>query len=160
MIAAPTGIAMPTPIMTRHPPPVTILPIFRCRPLLVNGIPIEREILDLAAEIPTNLFHEKPPRCRTHFAHHLLLLLERRKSRAAVSRTVDLPCWGLLYQNQLPCHRVTHPTRSRHQMHLKQFLRFDLMQSTSIGATGMENALRRNVAKCHAKFDQTFPVTV
>jgi len=48
--------------MTRQPPPVTILPIFLSRPLLVSGMPIEREILDLTAEIPKNLFQENPPR--------------------------------------------------------------------------------------------------
>jgi hypothetical protein len=45
----------------RHPPPVTIRPILRCRPLLVSGIPILLEILDFAAEIPTARFQEKPP---------------------------------------------------------------------------------------------------
>ena len=57
-----SGIATINTIVTRHPPPVTILPIFLCRPLFVSGIPIVRETLDLAADIPTNLFHENPPR--------------------------------------------------------------------------------------------------
>jgi len=38
-----------------------IFPILRCRPDLVKGTPIFREILDFAAEMPTALFHEKPP---------------------------------------------------------------------------------------------------
>lgn len=49
------------------------------------------------------------------------------------------------HQNKLPRQRVTHPSRSRRQMHLEQFLGFDLVQSSPIGTTGMENALRRNV---------------
>ncbi len=53
---------MPSPIMIRQPPPVTILPILRSRPLFVSGMPIVREIRDLAAEIPTNRFHENPPK--------------------------------------------------------------------------------------------------
>jgi hypothetical protein len=48
-------------IKTMQPPPVIIRPIFLCRPLLVNGIPMDLEILDLAAEIPKNRFHENPP---------------------------------------------------------------------------------------------------
>jgi hypothetical protein len=48
-------------IITKHPAPVTALPIFRCRPLLVSGIPIDRESLDFAAEMPTARFHENPP---------------------------------------------------------------------------------------------------
>jgi hypothetical protein len=48
-------------IMTKQPPPVSILPIFRSLPLLVKGMPIDRDIRDLAAEMPVNLFHEKPP---------------------------------------------------------------------------------------------------
>lgn len=43
-------------------PPVTILPIFLSLPLFVKGIPIFLEIPDLNAEIPTSLFHEKPPK--------------------------------------------------------------------------------------------------
>ena len=39
-----------------------IPPIFRCLPDLVHGMPVARLILDLAAEIPVNRFHEKPPR--------------------------------------------------------------------------------------------------
>jgi len=54
-------MAAPITNTTIHPPPVTILPIFLCLPLLVNGIPIDREILDLAAETPMNRFHENPP---------------------------------------------------------------------------------------------------
>ena len=46
---------------TTHPPRVIIRPIFWSLPLLVNEMPILRDILALAAEIPTNLFHEKPP---------------------------------------------------------------------------------------------------
>ena len=57
-----TGITTQKAAMIRQPPPVTILPIFLSRPLLVSGMPIEREILDLAAEIPKNHFHENPPR--------------------------------------------------------------------------------------------------
>jgi len=48
--------------MIRHPPPVIIRPILRSRPLLVSGMPIDLEILDFAAEIPTNRFHENPPK--------------------------------------------------------------------------------------------------
>lgn len=36
-------------------------PIFRCRPDLVNGMPICRLSLALAWEIPRNLFQETPP---------------------------------------------------------------------------------------------------
>ena len=36
-------------------------PILRCRPDLVNGMPICRLILALAWEIPRNLFQENPP---------------------------------------------------------------------------------------------------
>ena len=56
------GIAIPSPNRTRQPPPVTILPIFLSRPLLVSGMPMVREILDFAAEIPKNRFQEKPPK--------------------------------------------------------------------------------------------------
>lgn len=34
------------------------LPTLRCRPDRVSGMPIEREIFDLNAEIPTARFHE------------------------------------------------------------------------------------------------------
>jgi len=57
-----TGIPTQKATITRHPPPLTILPIFLSRPLLVKGIPIDRESRDLAAEIPRNLYHENPPR--------------------------------------------------------------------------------------------------
>ena len=36
-------------------------PSLRCLPERVNGIPICLEIRDFAAEIPRNLFQEKPP---------------------------------------------------------------------------------------------------
>jgi hypothetical protein len=39
----------------------TILPIFCCLPLLVNGIPIFREMFDFALDIPVALFQENPP---------------------------------------------------------------------------------------------------
>jgi hypothetical protein len=39
----------------------TILPIFCCLPLLVNGIPIFREMFDFAVDIPVALFQENPP---------------------------------------------------------------------------------------------------
>jgi len=55
------GTSPPTMIITKHPPPVTALPIFRCRPLLVSGIPVARDMLDLALVIPTSRFHENPP---------------------------------------------------------------------------------------------------
>jgi hypothetical protein len=42
----------------RHP---MAAPNFRCRPDLVNGMPICRLILAFAWEIPRNLFQEKPP---------------------------------------------------------------------------------------------------
>lgn len=42
-------------------PFVTILPIFRSLPLLVNGIPILREIFDFTRDIPIKRFHENPP---------------------------------------------------------------------------------------------------
>jgi hypothetical protein len=48
-------------MMTKQPPSVRILPIFRSLPLLVKGMPIERDIRDLAEEMPVSLFHEKPP---------------------------------------------------------------------------------------------------
>ena len=48
-------------IGTRHPPPVTALPTLRCRPLLLSGIPVFREILDFARVTPTARFQEKPP---------------------------------------------------------------------------------------------------
>jgi hypothetical protein len=57
-----TGIPIQKTAMIRQPPPLTILPSFLSLPLLVNGTPIEREILALAAETPKNLFQEKPPR--------------------------------------------------------------------------------------------------
>ena len=56
-----TGIAAPAIKTTMQPPPVTILPIFRSLPLLVSGMPIDRESLDLAADTPVNRFHENPP---------------------------------------------------------------------------------------------------
>jgi len=62
MIVIITGIEMPRLIMIRQPPPVTMRPILRSRPLLVSGMPMDLEILDFAAEIPTNLFHENPPK--------------------------------------------------------------------------------------------------
>jgi len=37
-------------------------PAFLCLPDLVNGMPILRESLDFAAEIPSARFQEKPPR--------------------------------------------------------------------------------------------------
>ena len=43
-------------------PPVTIFPIFLCRPVFVNGIPVAREIFDLALVTPRARFIEKPPR--------------------------------------------------------------------------------------------------
>lgn len=47
--------------VTRHPfPPVTILPIFLCRPDLVRGMPVLRDTFRFALVIPNNLFHEKP----------------------------------------------------------------------------------------------------
>jgi hypothetical protein len=61
MIMIKNRIAMPITKGTKHPPPVTIAPIFLCRPLSVSGIPMDREILDLAAEIPRNRFQENPP---------------------------------------------------------------------------------------------------
>jgi len=57
-----TGITTQKAAMTKHPPPVTIRPIFLSRPLLVSGMPIDRKIRDLAAEIPENLLQENPPR--------------------------------------------------------------------------------------------------
>ena len=45
----------------RHPVFVTILPIFRWRPLFVNGIPIDLEMLAFLLEIPVALFNENPP---------------------------------------------------------------------------------------------------
>ena len=57
-----TGMAIQKATMIIQPPPVIIFPIFLSRPLLVSGMPMDREILDLAAEIPKNLFQEKPPR--------------------------------------------------------------------------------------------------
>jgi hypothetical protein len=44
---------------TKHP---SIDPILRCLPDLVKGMPILRDSLDFAAEIPRNLFQENPPR--------------------------------------------------------------------------------------------------
>ena len=41
---------------------MTILPTFRPRPFLVSGIPMARETLAFAAEIPTARFQKKPPR--------------------------------------------------------------------------------------------------
>jgi hypothetical protein len=38
-----------------------IAPNFRCRPDLVKGMPILRESRALAADMPKNLFQEKPP---------------------------------------------------------------------------------------------------
>jgi hypothetical protein len=57
-----TGITTQKATIIKHPPQVTILPIFLSLPLLVSGMPMDREIRDLAAEIPKNLFHENPPR--------------------------------------------------------------------------------------------------
>lgn len=93
-IARAAGIAIPMPNVTRHPPPVTILPIFRCRPLLVSGMPMAREILDLAAEIPTNLFHEKPPRFMSIFLpvaeHHARQRPEHEHRETSVRCSVKL----------------------------------------------------------------------
>ena len=49
-------------IGNKHPPPVTIFPIFRCLPLLVKGIPVFREIFCFTRVTPTARFQEKPPR--------------------------------------------------------------------------------------------------
>jgi hypothetical protein len=57
-----TGMATMNATTTAHPPPEIIRPSFRSRPLLVRGIPMRRESRDLAAEMPTARFHEKPPR--------------------------------------------------------------------------------------------------
>jgi hypothetical protein len=51
----------PIQMTTKQPPPVSILPIFRSLPLLVIGMPIDLDNRDLAAEMPVNRFHEKPP---------------------------------------------------------------------------------------------------
>src|ERR1019366_9449984 len=40
----------------------TEAPSFLRRPLAVSGIPIVRETRDLNADIPSSLFHEKPPK--------------------------------------------------------------------------------------------------
>jgi hypothetical protein len=57
-----TGIPIQKAAISKQPPPLTILPSFLSIPLSVNGTPIDREILDLAADTPKNLFQEKPPR--------------------------------------------------------------------------------------------------
>lgn len=44
-----------------HPPPVTVLPTLHCLPLFVSGMPMDLDILDLAAEMPVARFHENPP---------------------------------------------------------------------------------------------------
>ena len=51
----------PATSTTRQPPPVTIRPILRSRPLFVNGTPIARDSRAFAALTPVNRFHEKPP---------------------------------------------------------------------------------------------------
>ena len=51
----------PSSIGVRHPPPVIILPIFRCLPLFVNGIPVAREIFVLNLVMPVARFQENPP---------------------------------------------------------------------------------------------------
>jgi len=52
-------IIIPTNNKIRHPPPeLNDLPILRCLPLLVVGIPVNRAILFLAAEMPKALFKE------------------------------------------------------------------------------------------------------
>jgi len=56
-----SGIAPVVRIITRHPPLVTILPTLRCRPLLVSGIPVVRDIFDFAFVTPIARFHENPP---------------------------------------------------------------------------------------------------
>jgi hypothetical protein len=49
---------------TKHP---SIDPNLRCLPDLVKGMPILRESLDLAAEIPRRRFQENPPRFMSGF---------------------------------------------------------------------------------------------
>ena len=46
-------------IVDNKHPPVTILPIFRCRPAFVSGIPVARDIRLFAAEIPVARFQLK-----------------------------------------------------------------------------------------------------
>lgn len=54
--------ARSTTSWSRHPPPVTARPIFRSRPLLVNGTPTFFDARAFAPEIPVRRFQEKPPR--------------------------------------------------------------------------------------------------
>ena len=70
---------------TRHPPPVTALPTLRCRPLLLSGIPVFREILDFARVTPTARFQEKPPL----FTWAILRSRVGRNRRAAASGAPD-----------------------------------------------------------------------
>jgi hypothetical protein len=60
----------------KHPPPVTILPIFLCLPDFVNGIPICLDSLDLAADKPEARFHEKPPLFIKLPSHFFIILSE------------------------------------------------------------------------------------
>lgn len=47
--------------MVKHPPPVTIFPIFLCLPLFVNGMPVFLDIPALDDEYLDSLFIENPP---------------------------------------------------------------------------------------------------
>lgn len=46
-------------IVIAHP---NAAPSFLCLPERVRGMPIDRDILDFAAEIPNNRFQENPPK--------------------------------------------------------------------------------------------------
>lgn len=59
MIAADTAPIPSAP--TRRVIQPIAAPSLRCLPERVNGIPVFLEILDLTAEIPSNLFQENPP---------------------------------------------------------------------------------------------------
>lgn len=51
-------------------PPVTIFPIFLCRPDFVNGMPVARDIFDFTLVTPRARFIENPPRFAILYLPH------------------------------------------------------------------------------------------
>ena len=66
----------------KHPPPVIIFPTLRCRPDVVSGMPVARDIFDFIRVTPVARLHEKPPKFRLRLAMttflQLILLLFRK----------------------------------------------------------------------------------
>lgn len=77
-------------IGSRQPPPVTILPTLRCRPLFVSGIPVALEILDLARVTPIARFQENPPL----FTARPFTLAHKRHDWSDFARSLQRPRKG------------------------------------------------------------------